>query len=105
MRRYNTKRKLAKAIDVDALAKLPYREIVTRLYNEMIIKSDAARLSLAETAAALRIEQKMLLRRIAEGTASTEDIKALPAASSNLRRVLEAGGILEAKFEEECEDF
>ena len=101
---YETKRKKAKTDTVNALAKLPYQEFVTRFYNGMTVKDESARLTLAETAATLRIEIKLLLQKQAKDTAGSEDVRALPAITRELRKTLEAGGMLADKFDPDLED-
>jgi type IV secretory pathway ATPase VirB11/archaellum biosynthesis ATPase len=67
------------------------------LEADSTLESEVARETLAFTAAALKSEIARLQALADSGAISADESKSLSAASSNLRRTLEALGVLEAK--------
>ena len=86
--------KVAKASDEWAKFrdKLTYKQLVEELADESKIDGRATRLVLAETIAAMRFELQLLMGKQRKEELRAEEVRALPALASNMRRLLESLG-------------
>ena len=71
---------------------LTYNQLVTHLAEESKIEGRATRLVLAETIAAMRFELQLLMGKQRKEELRAEEVRALPALASNMRRLLESLG-------------
>lgn len=101
---YNTKRKSATPDEDGGLSSdANFVEFRDWAIGESPIKSQAAKLAMAEALAALRVEQRILIQKLGRGTITAEELRQITGVASNIRRLCESLGIVE--HNEEGVDF
>lgn len=100
---YNTIRKSSapdkeRALSVTAT----FDELRDRILAESPLKSAAAKLAAADSAATLFVQQGHLRNKLSDGTITADELRQIPAVANQINKVLSTLGIVEV-YEEDLD--
>jgi len=100
---YNTIRKSSAPDEERALSvTATFDELRDRILAESPLKSAAAKLAAADSAATLFVQQGHLRNKLSDGTITADELRQIPAVANQINKVLSTLGIVEV-YEEDLD--
>ena len=100
---YNTIRKSSEPDEKRALSvNATWDDLRDKIIEESPLKSEAAKLAAADSAATLYIQQGHLRNKLAGGTITADELRQIPAVANQINKVLATLGIIEL-YEEDLD--
>tara|TARA_B100001123_G_C14348000_1_gene645826 strand:+ start:90 stop:419 length:330 start_codon:yes stop_codon:yes gene_type:complete len=98
---YNTSRKSAEP-DHDRALKVnaTFDDLRNKILEESPLKSEAAKLAAADSAATLYIQQGHLKNKLSNGTITADELRQIPAVANQINKILATLGIIELHEED-----